>query len=162
MRFLREHPEYRAVHSAVKSVYDDGREAIAHKSEVHFDDLVDFPCPAFPSAVIMHREALFECGLSNPTKRACQDLDLFLRFTSQYPIGCVDEGLVIRRVQPEGISRNVPVFWHEADRVYRDYRLRLADGQELSATLTQRLPLTAGARVEVGIRADEIVMLEED
>jgi ABC-type Fe3+/spermidine/putrescine transport system ATPase subunit len=46
--------------------------------------------------------------------------------------------------------------------VYRDYRLRLDDGQELSATLTQRLPLAAGARVEVGIRADEIVLLEED
>ena len=29
-------------------------------------------------------------------------------------------------------------------------------------TLTQRLPLVAGSRVEVGIRADEIVLLEED
>jgi hypothetical protein len=46
--------------------------------------------------------------------------------------------------------------------VYRDYRLRLDDGQELSATLTERLPLTAGARVDVGIRADEIVLLDED
>ena len=46
--------------------------------------------------------------------------------------------------------------------VYRDYRLRLDDGQELSATLTQRLPLVAGSRVGVGIRADEIVLLEED
>jgi ABC-type Fe3+/spermidine/putrescine transport system ATPase subunit len=46
--------------------------------------------------------------------------------------------------------------------VYRDYRLRLDDGQELSATLTQRLPLAAGSRVEVGIHADEIVLLEED
>jgi hypothetical protein len=46
--------------------------------------------------------------------------------------------------------------------VYRDYRLRLDDGQELSATLTQRLPLAEGSQVEVGIRADEIVLLEED
>jgi ABC-type Fe3+/spermidine/putrescine transport system ATPase subunit len=46
--------------------------------------------------------------------------------------------------------------------VYQDYRLRLDDGQELSATLTQRLPLVAGTRVEVGIRADDIVLLEED
>ena len=46
--------------------------------------------------------------------------------------------------------------------VYQDYRLRLDDGQELSATLTQRLPLVAGARVEVGIRADDIVLLDED
>jgi hypothetical protein len=46
--------------------------------------------------------------------------------------------------------------------VYHDYRLRLDDGQTLSATLTQRLPLAEGSRVEVGIRADEIVLLEED
>jgi ABC-type Fe3+/spermidine/putrescine transport system ATPase subunit len=46
--------------------------------------------------------------------------------------------------------------------VYRDYRLRLDDGQELSATLTQRLPLAEGSPVQVGIRADEIVLLEED
>ena len=46
--------------------------------------------------------------------------------------------------------------------VYQDYRLRLDDGQVLSATLSQRLPLIAGSRVEVGIRADEIVLLEED
>lgn len=46
--------------------------------------------------------------------------------------------------------------------VYRDYRLRLDDGQRLSATLTQRLPLAEGEQVNVGIRADEIVLLEED
>jgi ABC-type Fe3+/spermidine/putrescine transport system ATPase subunit len=46
--------------------------------------------------------------------------------------------------------------------VYCDYRLRLDDGQELSATLTQRLPLAEGSPVELGIRADEIVPLEED
>jgi ABC-type Fe3+/spermidine/putrescine transport system ATPase subunit len=46
--------------------------------------------------------------------------------------------------------------------VYRDYRLRLDDGQELSATLTQRLPLPERSRIDVGIRADEIVLLDED
>ena len=45
--------------------------------------------------------------------------------------------------------------------VYRDYRLRLADGQGLSATLTQRLPLTEGGPVEVGIRAADVVLLED-
>jgi ABC-type Fe3+/spermidine/putrescine transport system ATPase subunit len=46
--------------------------------------------------------------------------------------------------------------------IYHDCRLRLADGQELSATLTQRLPLKEGERVEVGIRAADVVLLEED
>jgi ABC-type Fe3+/spermidine/putrescine transport system ATPase subunit len=46
--------------------------------------------------------------------------------------------------------------------IYRDYRLRLDDGQELSAILTQRLLLAEGSRVEIGIRADDVVLLEED
>jgi hypothetical protein len=137
VRFLRENPTYRAVHSAVRVRHEDGREVVANKTQVNFQDLVHFPCPAFPSAVIMHREALLECGLFNPTKRACQDLDLFLRFTSQYPIGVVDEPLVIRRVQADGISRNAPVFWHEVDRVYSDYRYVFADSAAAADTLVE-------------------------
>lgn len=137
MEFLRTNPGYKAVHTGLKATGSDGQEIIAHKQEVTFQDLVHFPCPAFPSAVIMERQALFECGLFNPTKRACQDLDLFLRFTSQYPIGCVDEPLVVRRVQDDSISRNVPVFWHEADRVYRDYRYVFKDDDAAQETLTE-------------------------
>jgi ABC-type Fe3+/spermidine/putrescine transport system ATPase subunit len=46
--------------------------------------------------------------------------------------------------------------------LYYDYRLRLEDGQEFSATMTQRLPVAEGSSVPVGIRVDEIVLLEED
>jgi ABC-type Fe3+/spermidine/putrescine transport system ATPase subunit len=46
--------------------------------------------------------------------------------------------------------------------VYLDYRLRLEDGQALSATLTERLPLAQGALVGVGVRASEVVLLDED
>jgi glycosyltransferase involved in cell wall biosynthesis len=137
MAFLAAHPEYRAVHAAVRIIQDDGSQAFTHKTDVTFEALVKFPCPAFPSATVMQREALFECGLFNPTKGACQDLDLFLRFTSQYPIGCVDEPLVLRRIHPQSISRNVPMFWHEADRVYRDYRYVFKDGAAAADTLIE-------------------------
>jgi len=40
-------------------------------------------------------------------------------------------------VQPEGISRNVPVFWHEADRVYRDYRYVFKDDAAARNTLVE-------------------------
>jgi glycosyltransferase involved in cell wall biosynthesis len=137
LAFLNDHPAYRAVHSAVTVRHEDGREVLAHKTQVNFEDLVHFPCPAFPSAVIMQKEAMLECGLFNPTKRACQDLDLFLRFTSQYPIGVVDEPLVIRRVQADGISRNAPVFWHEVDRVFSDYRFVFSDSAAAADTLVE-------------------------
>jgi ABC-type Fe3+/spermidine/putrescine transport system ATPase subunit len=46
--------------------------------------------------------------------------------------------------------------------VYSDYRLRLADGQELSATLTQRQDAREGDDVLVGVRTEDIVILDED
>jgi ABC-type Fe3+/spermidine/putrescine transport system ATPase subunit len=46
--------------------------------------------------------------------------------------------------------------------VYSDYRLRLSDGQELSATLTQRQDLREGEDVLVGVKAEDIVILDED
>ena len=46
--------------------------------------------------------------------------------------------------------------------VYSDYRLRLSDGQELSATLTHRRDLREGEEVLVGVKSEDIVILDED
>jgi len=46
--------------------------------------------------------------------------------------------------------------------VYSDYRLRLSDGQELSATLTQHQDLREGEDVLVGVKTEDIVILDED
>ncbi|MGH8865401.1 MAG: ABC transporter ATP-binding protein, partial [Burkholderiales bacterium] len=46
--------------------------------------------------------------------------------------------------------------------VYSDYRLCLTDGQELSATLTQRHDIRVGEDVLLGVRAEDIVILDED
>lgn len=135
VRFLADHPDYRAVHSGLRVDYPNGRTLIAHKTEVKFEDLVEFPCPIFPSALVVDRDALFECGLFDPTKKVCEDLDLFLRFTSQYPIGCVDEPLVVRRIHDECASRNLRAFHHDADRVYRDFQYVFSDREAASDTL---------------------------
>lgn len=115
-------PTCRAVHCGMRTISPNGTEVIAIKDEVEFEDFLVFPCPIFPSAVLMHRQALLECGLFDPTKRCCEDLDLFLRFTFEF--GAFDvarEPLLIRRVQNDGLSRNIATFWREADRVYRDF-----------------------------------------
>lgn len=137
LRFFAEHPDYRAVHCGLQVVYPDGRTLITHKTEVRFEDLVEFPCPIFPSALVVDRDALFECGLFNPTKKVCEDLDLFLRITSQYPIGCVDEPLVVRRIHDECASRNLRAFHHDADRVYRDFQYVFADRAKAADTLAE-------------------------
>lgn len=122
MRFLRENPESRAVHAGIKSLYPDGHESINEKRAVVFDDLVQFPCPVMPSALVMRRDALIESGLFDPTLKVCQDVDLCMRFAWLYPIGAIPGVSVIRRVHAQGLSRNEQVFHEEADRVFRDFR----------------------------------------
>jgi ABC-type Fe3+/spermidine/putrescine transport system ATPase subunit len=46
--------------------------------------------------------------------------------------------------------------------LYSDYRLKLPDGQELSAALPHRHDLSEGETVEVGLRREDLVLLEED
>jgi glycosyltransferase involved in cell wall biosynthesis len=137
MAFLRAHPDYRAVHCGIRVVNEGGREDLVHKQEVRFEELVNYPCPLFPSALLVEREALFECGLFNPTKRMCEDLDLCLRLAFQHPIGCVDEPLLIRQEQPTGSSRNLFSFYHEADRIFREFRYVFEDKEAAADTLVE-------------------------
>lgn len=46
--------------------------------------------------------------------------------------------------------------------VYSDYRLRLSDGQRLSAMQPHRHDLAEGDQVEIGLRAEDVVLLEDD
>jgi glycosyltransferase involved in cell wall biosynthesis len=132
---LRANPDCRAVHCSMKAIERNGEDLVIMKTMVTFEDLVEFPCPVFPSAVLMHREALLEAGLFDPTKRCCEDLDLFLRFTAEHPIHCVSEPLVLRRASWDGLSANIPRFWREADRVYREYQHVFQDAARARDTL---------------------------
>jgi glycosyltransferase involved in cell wall biosynthesis len=133
--YINAHPDCRAVHCSIKVRGRDGEESICIKTAVAFEDLVEFPCPVFPSAVVMHRETLIEAGLFDPTKRCCEDLDLFLRFTSEHAIACVAEPLLVRRAGWDGLSANIPRFWREADRVYREYLQVFNDAPRARDTL---------------------------
>ena len=52
-------------------------------------------------------------------------------------VSCQHRAQLGRRVQDDSISRNVPVFWHEADRVYRDYRDVFSDSKAAANTLVE-------------------------
>jgi len=121
-------PDCRAVHCGLRTPVEGGDDVTAAKGEIVLEDFLVFPCPIFPSAVIMQKQALYEVGLFDPTKRCCEDLDLFLRFVCVYgKFYSAPELLVIRRIQPDGLSRNIAAFWREADRVYRDFMPVFAD-----------------------------------
>ena len=85
------------------------------------------PAPIFLPTVMMKRSALIETGLFNPTKRCCEDLDLWMRFCRTDTFHCVPDPLLIRRTQPDGLSRDNETFWREANRVYRDFGVLFSD-----------------------------------
>jgi glycosyltransferase involved in cell wall biosynthesis len=129
----------RAVHCGLRSLKVDGSEGVYRKRDVTSDDLLDeFPCPILPSAAMMHRQALIECGLFDQTFRCAEDLDLFLRFTSCHGrFHSVPEPLVIRRVQKDGVSRNIAAYWDEAERVYRGSLSAFADRRRVRGALRE-------------------------
>ncbi len=53
-------------------------------------------CVVSPSAVMIRRELFEEVGLFDETLPACEDYDLWLRIAAHYPIGLLDEPLMIK------------------------------------------------------------------
>lgn len=133
--YIEQTPGCRAIHSGVTNVTLDGQESVALKEPVTFESFLDFPCPIFLPTVMMERAALIESGLFDPTKRCCEDLDLWMRFCLKDRFHCIPDPLLFRRVQPSGLSRNNETFWTEADRVYRDFRWLFADQAKVRNTI---------------------------
>ena len=140
-------PDCRAVHCGLRNARLDGKEEVYPKGEVSFEDFVAFPCPIFTSAALMERQALIECGLFDPTMAVVQDLDLYMRFAySHGKFYCVPDPLVVRRVQPGGLSRNIPAFWSEAHRIYRDFLPVFRDSRRAREALRE-------VHVDMAVRA---------
>jgi len=53
-------------------------------------------CMITPSSVMLRRELFYEMGGFNEALPACEDYDLWLRICVRYPVGLVDEHLLVR------------------------------------------------------------------
>jgi glycosyltransferase involved in cell wall biosynthesis len=68
-------------------------------------------CLVSPSAVLMHRTLLDAVGVFDESLPACEDYDLWLRVGYRYPIGLLEEPLVIKRGgHPDQLSAVVEVL----------------------------------------------------
>ena len=64
-------------------------------------------CLVSPSAVVVHRGLFDPVGLFDESLPACEDYDLWLRIGCRFPIGLVEEPLVIKRGgHPDQLSAN--------------------------------------------------------
>lgn len=53
-------------------------------------------CAVSPSAVMMRRKLFDEIGLFDEAYPACEDYEMWLRVTARYPVGLIDEPLLIK------------------------------------------------------------------
>jgi glycosyltransferase involved in cell wall biosynthesis len=66
-------------------------------------------CLVSPSAVMIERELFDRVGPFDEALPACEDYDLWLRISSQFPIYLIDDSLVVKRGgHPDQLSRTTP------------------------------------------------------
>jgi glycosyltransferase involved in cell wall biosynthesis len=68
-------------------------------------------CLISPSAVIIHREVFAEVGFFDESLPVCEDYDLWLRIGYRYPIGLIEESLIMKRGgHADQLSISIPGF----------------------------------------------------
>ena len=97
LALVSQHPEYKIIHSDEIWIRNGVR---VNQMKKHikkggwiFQDCLPL-CAISPSAAMIHRAVFDEVGLFDETLPACEDYDLWLRITSQYPVLYCDEPLI--------------------------------------------------------------------
>jgi len=68
-------------------------------------------CMITPSSVMLRKDLFEETGGFNESLPACEDYDLWLRITSRFPVGLVDEPLMVRYGgHDDQLSATVPIL----------------------------------------------------
>ncbi|MES2627157.1 MAG: glycosyltransferase [Pseudomonadota bacterium] len=120
--YIEQHPECRAVHTAVRAIKQNGREVVYHKKPLVFDDFLHaHPNPSYLSSTMISREGLLLAGLFNPTLPFSQDLECFLRCSRHFSFHYLDEVLTTRVHHDANLSGNYLGVWQENLRIVRFY-----------------------------------------
>ncbi len=98
--FFDEHPEIRICHT--REIWQRGEKTVSQAGQKHRRSGYIFPdalkkCIIGPSTVLMRRELFEEFGGFREDLEIAEDYELWLRITARYPIGYLDEPLVIKR-----------------------------------------------------------------
>jgi len=98
--FFKEHPDIRICHT--REIWQRGETIVSQVGQRHRRAGYVFPdalkkCIIGPSAVMMRRELFEEFGGFREDLEIAEDYELWLRITAKYPVGYIDEPLVIKR-----------------------------------------------------------------
>ncbi len=99
MKFFQEHPDFLICQTEEIWIRNGRRVNPMKKHRKYggwiFDKCLPL-CMVSPSAVMMRRELFERVGMFDETLPACEDYDLWLRVSAKYPIGLVDEPLIVK------------------------------------------------------------------
>jgi glycosyltransferase involved in cell wall biosynthesis len=98
--FFEEHPDIRICHT--REIWQRGEKIVFQAGQKHKRSGNIFPdalkkCIIGPSTVMMRRELFEEFGGFREDLEIAEDYELWLRITAKYPVGYIDEPLVIKR-----------------------------------------------------------------
>ena len=98
--FFKEHPDIRICHT--REIWQRGQRIVSQAGQRHRRSGNIFPdalkkCIIGPSTVMMRRELFEELGGFREYLEIAEDYELWLRITAKYPVGYIDEPLVIKR-----------------------------------------------------------------
>ena len=98
--FFRENPEMRICHT--REIWQRGLEIVSQAGQRHRRCGYIFPdalkkCIIGPSTVMMRRGLFEELGGFREDLDIAEDYELWLRITARYPVGYIDEPLVVKR-----------------------------------------------------------------
>jgi glycosyltransferase involved in cell wall biosynthesis len=98
--FFEEHPDMMICHT--REIWQRGEKIVSQAGQKHrrsgyiFADALK-KCIIGPSTVMMRRELFEEFGGFREDLEIAEDYELWLRITAKYPVGYIDEPLVIKR-----------------------------------------------------------------
>jgi glycosyltransferase involved in cell wall biosynthesis len=100
MKYLKEHPDIKICQTEEIWIRDGVRVNPMKKHEKSGGDIFRRAlelCIVSPSATVVSRRLLDEVGPFDESLPVCEDYDLWLRISYRYPIGLIDEPLIIKR-----------------------------------------------------------------
>jgi glycosyltransferase involved in cell wall biosynthesis len=109
--YIRENPSIRVCQTEETWIRNGKRinpKKFHKKPAGHCFPLLLDRCLVSPSAVMIHRDVFGEVGYFDESLPACEDYDLWLRIGCRYPIGLIEEPLIVKRGgHPDQLSATV-------------------------------------------------------
>lgn len=144
LAYLQDHPEVGLVYARMWSYHVDRpseRRLDPYVIARTFEELLNGPNAVTTSTVLLRRECLDAVGLFNPSLRAAEDHELWLRIARKFSIAFLDDVMGEYRRHGESINTNLPLLFDGYRRYFevilRDYRRELRHPREAERQLAK-------------------------